>query len=176
MNKVELSGFARLNEYLVKNSEGEQILRIEERSKGLSTRFLSTVRRSFEMVVFQGNREYIRLQKPFRLTNHKVDIHDDHSLLGSVEKSFIENRYIVRDKDQEPCFELSSRIVWARSFNIENMSREEVGVIEKKWPDNIKRLVKSDNFFGMKIDRELSVEYKKILLGAIILIDFIHFN
>ncbi|GEN45971.1 phospholipid scramblase-related protein [Alkalibacillus haloalkaliphilus] len=105
-----------------------------------------------------------------------MDIHDDEGLLGSIEKSFIENRYIVRDKDQEPCFELSSSIVWARSFNIENMSREEVGVIEKKWPDNINRLVKSDNFFGMKIDHQLSVEYKKILLGAIILIDFIHFN
>ncbi|GEN45970.1 LURP-one-related/scramblase family protein [Alkalibacillus haloalkaliphilus] len=59
LNKVELSGFARLNEYLVKNGEGEQILRIEERSKRISTRLLSSVRRSFEMVVFQGDREYI---------------------------------------------------------------------------------------------------------------------
>ena len=83
--------------------------------------------------------------------------------------------YSVRDPHGKEIFKLFGPFFKPWTFKI-MQNENEVGVITKKWSGFLKEGFTDADNFGMSFPREWSKEIKALFLGAIFLIDFVHFE
>jgi len=174
-----LTGFETKNKYAVLDPQGQPLLlAAEEGGSFLLRNFLKSARPFTIHVLDASGQAVLRMHRPFRFYFHKLDVFDaGGTLLGTIQKRFTLARrvYSVLDPAGEEVFQLFGPILHPWTFEVRVDGRP-IGKIVKKWSGLTKEaFTKADNF-GAGFPADLDVRAKALLLGAVFLIDFVHFE
>ena len=174
-----LTGFETRNRYAVSDARGAQLyLAAEESGNFLIRQFLKSLRPFTVRVVTPDGQDVLCLQRPFRFYFHRLDVFDaSGQLLGSVEKRFslLRRIYSVQDAAGNERFQLFGPILHPWTFEI-RCQEEPIGKITKKWSGLAKEAFTDADNFGVTFPADLPVELKGVFLGAVFLVDFVHFE
>lgn len=177
-----LTGFETRNKYNIMDSWGNQIFEAEEESGSFTTvltRFLLTHLRPFTISIFsQGGIELFVFKRPFRFFFHELDICKPNGMvLGKLIRRFAIFRriYTVLDRNGREIYQLFGPIFRPWTFFIKK-DDQELGKIVKKWSGFAKETFTDADNFGINFPKGLDVNQKAIFLGAVFLIDFVHFE
>lgn len=173
------SGFETRNKYLVTDSSGWQLyMAVEEGGSMLLKIFLKALR-PFEMTIITFNGQPIlRLKRPFRFYFHQLNVFDSQgNQLGEIQKRFslFHRLYSVRDSSGEEMFQLFGPILHPWTFEIRKNNRE-YGKITKRWSGLLKESFTDADNFGVTFPIEWDITWKALFMGAVFLIDFVHFE
>ena len=174
-----LTGYETRNKYAVLDASGKLLYLAAEVEGSFWLRNIFKSIRPFTINIMtpDGNR-VLALQRPLRFFLHKLDIFDSGlTRLGTVQRRFsiLRRHYSVLDGLGHEVFQLFGPILHPWTFII-RIPGSEIGKITKKWSGLFKEaFTKADNF-GVTVPAELDVNRKSLLLGAVFLIDFVHFE
>ena len=172
------TGYETQNRYEVHLEDGVTLHAAEVGSGFLSRNFLNQMR-PFEVLVADGSDKVcMKVTRPFRFIFHEVKVSNPAGvILGRVVRRFrVLNRlYEVKDAEGQTLFQIKGPIFKPWTFYIEN-AQGEVGVITKKWSGFFKEALTDADNFGLKLGCEIPADQKAVLLGAVFLIDFVHFE
>ncbi len=174
-----LSGFETKNKYVVSDMSGNRMyLAAEEAGSTLLRLFLKALRPFTLVVLTESNQVVLRVIRPFRFYFHRAEIVDAQGKsLGVIQKRFslLRRIYSVLNSSGKEVFQLLGPILHPWTFNIKN-NDVEYGKITKKWSGLLKEgLTDADNF-GVVFPKEWDIKLKALFLGAVFLIDFVHFE
>lgn len=79
------------------------------------------------------------------------------------------------DATGQECFQLLGPLLKPWTFLIRAGGRE-IGRITKKWTGLVKESLSDTDNFALSFPAELQLDHKGVLLGAVFLIDFVHFE
>jgi Zn-finger nucleic acid-binding protein/uncharacterized protein YxjI len=175
-----LSGFEVANRYRIQ--AGNEYYTAEEKSTGfasLITRTFLSSMRPFEINIWDAeNQHVLTLIRPLRAYFHEVRIDDvKHNKLGRVQRRFaiINKRYSVYNAHDKEILSINGPLIRPWTFFI-NRNGREIGRISKKWSGLMKEMYTDADSFGIKFPKSLDNKTKCLLLGAVFLIDFLHFE
>ena len=172
------TGLETQNRYEVFPESGNPLYAAEVGTGFLSRNFLKQMR-PFEVLIADAAQNVrLKVNRPFRMFFHEVSVSDSAGVhLGRVVKrfTFFNRRYEVKDANDRTLYELKGPFFKPWTFRIEN-ALGQTGVITKKWSGFFKEAMTDADNFGLKLDKDVPVEQKAVLLGAVFLIDFVHFE
>ncbi|MFC1769513.1 phospholipid scramblase-related protein [Nitrospirota bacterium] len=173
------TNFETMNTYSVMDATGNELYAAAEYGGSWFLRVLLKAYRPFkiQVVALRGG-SVLELHRPFRFYFHHMDIMDAGGrLLGTIEKqfSFARRKYLVKDSSGNTVYELFGPILKPWTFFIQIGDRE-LGKITKKWSGLLKEGFTDADNFGIEFPDEADVNRKALLLGAVFLIDFVHFE
>jgi hypothetical protein len=101
----------------------------------------------------------------------------DDKLIGRFKKRFsiIRKKYSVFDADDNEPYQLFGPLFRPWTFVIKN-DGQEFGKITKQWSGLLKESFTDADNFGVEFPENWSVTLKALFLGAVFLIDFVHFE
>lgn len=176
-------GFETRNKYTVMDSMNHLLFEAEEEGGSFTTvlkRIFLTRWRPFTMDLFTSEGEGVFcLKRPFRFYFHEIEIRTSNGIpLGTVRRRFslVRRIYSVLDRNGNEIFRLFGPILHPWTFLIRKENEEEIGKITKKWSGLLKETFTDADNFGVTFPRDLPLEKKALLLGAVFLIDFVHFE
>jgi uncharacterized protein YxjI len=174
-----LSGFEGSNKYVVSDEGGHELFyAVEEPGSVLARLFLKAYRPFAIDVVNRAGEKLLRIERPFRFYFHTAQIFDGSGrLIGTLERHFSIPRrlYSVLSSNGAKLFDLFGPLLHPWTFNIQENGRE-LGMIQKKWSGLLKEGFSDADNFGVTFPRDWPVEKKTLALGAVFLIDFVHFE
>ena len=174
-----LSGFETKNKYIISDDHGEQLGYAAEVGGSLLARWFLKALRPFSIALLdEYGEEVLRIQRPFRFYFHTAEILDgEGNVLGTIKRqfSFLRRIYTVYDSSDNDSFELFGPILHPWTFNIRE-DGQDVGKITKKWSGLLKEGFTDADNFGVEFPHEWDKRLKAIFLGAVFLIDFVHFE
>ena len=174
-----LTGFETKNKYEVSDQDGNSLYFAAEVGGSLLLRlFLKALRPFTVMVVDSESRTIIEIRRRFRFYFHEADIVDaDGQLLGQITKRFtlVRRVYTISDASGEEIFRLFGPLLKPWTFQI-MQDEVEQGRITKKWSGLAKEAFTDADNFGVTFPRDWDPSIKAIFLGAVFLIDFVHFE
>ncbi len=173
-----LSGFETRNNYRVVDPSGEEVLLVGEEPGSVLVRLFLKAARPFTLRAVSGGETALVLRRPFRFYFSHLDVLDGSGArLGSVTREFAVLRrvYTVRDASERELFTLFGPLFRPWTFQIMSDGRE-VGLIQKQWSGMMKEAFSDADNFGVTFPRDADPETKSLLLGAVFLIDFVHFE
>ena len=170
------------NKYMVMDASGNPLYMAAEWEGSFFTRNMLKSLRPFTIYIMpldgSDSTRVLALQRPFKFYLHKLEIFDrDWNLLGTIQRQFsiLRRKYSVLNSSGYEVFQLFGPILHPWTFIIQIKGRE-VGKITKKWSGFLKEaFTKADNF-GITFPVGLDATQKSLLLGAVFLIDFVHFE
>lgn len=167
------------NEYLVMDSRGENLYYAQELAGDFFMKMWLRSFRPFKMsIVDTSGQTVLTLDRPFRFYYHEINIYDANgSMLGRIKKEFsmFERIYYIYNASGKQILGLYGPIFRPWTFLIKFRGTE-VGKIVKKWSGITKETFTTADNFGIQFPRNMNLEHKAILLGAVFLIDFVHFE
>jgi len=174
------TGFEGRNRYAVLAPSGELIFAAGEEGGSLLARWFLKAWRPFTLQVLacKDRSSVLRIQSPFRFYFREVSVYDaDGRLLGVVKRRFalLRRIYSVQDASGRECCRLFGPILHPWTFEIRD-GRGVHGKITKKWSGLLKEGFTDADDFGVLFPAEWDPEIKAVLLGAVFLIDFVHFE
>jgi len=174
-----LTGFEARNRYEIMDTSGQMLYTAAELEGSFWTRVLLKAIRPFTIYIMeQGGRRVLILDRPFTFYFHRLEILDpNRRILGTIQRRFsiLRRKYSVLDDLGMEIFQLYGPILHPWTFIIRIGDRE-VGKITKKWSGLLKEaFTKADNF-GITFPTGIDLIRKSLLLGAVFLIDFVHFE
>ncbi|MBF0227547.1 MAG: scramblase [Desulfobacterales bacterium] len=144
----------------------------------LSRLFIGNLR-PFTMEIYnRDGQKALSLERPFRFYFHKLEIyHANGELLGTVRRRFgiLRRHYIIFDAFDRELFTLLGPILHPWTFNIFQKGIEN-GKITKKWSGLFKEAFSKADNFGVEFPNKAGTTQKALLMGAVFLIDFVHFE
>jgi uncharacterized protein YxjI len=174
-----LSGFETKNKYVVSDMSGNRMyLAAEEAGSTLLRLFLKALRPFTLVVLTESNQVVLRVIRPFRFYFHRAEIVDSQGKsLGVIQKRFslLRRIYSVLNSSGKEVFQLLGPILHPWTFNIKN-NDVEYGKITKKWSGLLKEGFTDADNFGVVFPKEWDIKLKALFLGAVFLIDFVHFE
>ena len=174
-----LSGFEGTNRYVVSDEHGHELFyAVEEPGSVLARLFLKAYRPFAIDVVNRAGEKLLRIERPFRFYFHTAQIFDGSGkLIGTLERHFSIPRrlYSVLSSNGAKLFDLFGPLMHPWTFNIQENGRE-LGMIQKKWSGLLKEGFSDADNFGVTFPLDWPVEKKTLALGAVFLIDFVHFE
>ncbi len=174
-----LSGFETKNKYTVSDENGRQLyLAAEEGGSLMLQLFLRALRPFTISVLTEDGRDVLKVKRPFRFYFHRAEIIDAQGeFLGTIEKRFslLRRIYSVYDQKGEEVFQLFGPILHPWTFHIKKDGQEQ-GKITKKWSGLLKEGYTDADNFGVIFPAEWDNKLKGLFLGAVFLIDFVHFE
>jgi hypothetical protein len=120
----------------------------------------------------------LRVVRPFRFYFHRAEVIDSQGQsLGAIERRFsiLRRIYSVLDSSGQEVFQLFGPILHPWTFEIRSEGIE-YGKITKKWSGLVKESFTDADNFGVVFPEEWDVKLKALFLGAVFLIDFVHFE
>ena len=178
-----LSGFETRNRYVILSEVGDERYFAAEEKGSLLLRLFLKAFRPFTIVVTRTDGGVVlRLERPFRFYFHKIDVRDAQGkLLGTIEREFsvLRRLYRVSDATGNATCQLYGPLLRPWTFQIRERLggiERESGKISKKWSGVLKEAFTAADNFAVQMPPGKSVEAKSVLLGAVFLIDFIHFE
>ena len=178
-----LSGFETRNRYVILSELGDELYFAAEEKGSLLLRWFLKALRPFTILVTRTDGgAVLRLERPFRFYFHKIDVRDAQGkLLGTVEREFsvLRRLYRVSDATGSVTCQLYGPLLHPWTFQIRERVgdiEQESGKITKKWSGALKEAFTAADNFAVEMPPGKSVEAKSVLLGAVFLIDFIHFE
>ncbi len=174
-----ITGFETKNKYKIFNSTGEELFfAFEDKSNWFIRQLLKNARPFTMLITDKSSVTVLKIVKPFRWFFPEVTIFDaQEKTIGSIKKkfTFFRRLYLVYDSaDHETC-KLFGPILKPWTFQIMENERE-VGKITKKWSGAMKEMFTTADNFGAEFPIAWSNEKKCIALGAVFLIDLVHFE
>ena len=174
-----LSGFETKNKYVVSDEAGNRMYYAAEEGGSVLLRLFLKALRPFTIVVLtESNQVVLRVIRPFRFYFHQADIVDSQGKsLGVLQKRFslLRRKYSVLDSSGKEIFQLFGPILKPWTFIIKNNDIE-YGKITKEWSGLLKEGFTDADNFGVVFPKEWDVKLKALFLGAVFLIDFVHFE
>ncbi|MBI2336021.1 MAG: scramblase [Deltaproteobacteria bacterium] len=174
-----LTGFEQRNRYLITNEQGESLGAAAEVKGSTLLRLFLKGSRPFEIHILdlQGQ-VLLKLKRPFRWIHHEVFIYNPQDrLLGSIYKRFVLFRrlYEVRNTQGATLYEIHGPLLKPWTFEVKK-SDQICGKITKRWGGLLKEAFTDSDKFGIQFPDRCEANEKAVLLGAVFLIDFIHFE
>ncbi len=174
-----ITDFETRNRYTVFSSDGNPLfLAAEEEGSFLLRWFLKALRPfSIRILDMQGE-SVLSLHRPFRFYFHVAEIFDNQGkLVGTIKRKFsiLRRIYSVNDPSEQEMYQLFGPLFHPWTFNIYQDNRE-VGHITKKWSGLLKETFTDADNFGITFPSDANTNQKSVLLGAVFLIDFVHFE
>ncbi len=174
-----LIGFEGKNKYAVLDTNGNELyLAVEEGGFFLFRWWLKALRPFTIAIRTLENRPALTVQRPFRFYFHQANISDAQGiLLGSVKRRFaiIRRKYSVYDANENEVYQLFGPLLRPWTFFIRK-DDEEFGKITKKWSGLLKEGFTDADNFGVTFPAQWDAKAKALFLGAVFLIDFVHFE
>jgi len=140
--------------------------------------FLKSLR-PFEISIrAYDNRLVLRVVRPFRFYFHQLNIFDSQGeLIGTIQKQFslLRRIYSVLDSLGNELFQIFGPLLHPWTFEIKK-GVDQYGKITKKWSGLLKEGFTDADNFGVTFPREWDTKIKALFLGAVFLIDFVHFE
>ncbi len=177
-----LTGFETKNKYDVMDHFSNPLLEAQEDGDSaltIITRFFLKALRPFTMHLFspQGTGLF-KLTRPFRFYFHELDVSQSNGApLGKIKRRFalLRRIYSVVDRNGNETFELFGPLLHPWTFQIKR-GGQELGKITKKWSGLVKESFTDADNFGIIFPNGIDISQKAVLLGAVFLIDFVHFE
>lgn len=174
-----LTGFETRNRYAISDVSGNRLyLAAEEAGSMLLRWFLKALRPFTIAVLTESGQVILRVNRPFRFYFHRADVVDSQGqTIGVIERRFsvLRRIYSVRDSSGKEIFQLFGPILHPWTFQIKK-DGDEYGKITKKWSGLVKESFTDADNFGVMFPAEWEVKLKALFLGAVFLIDFVHFE
>jgi len=176
------AGFETKNKYRVVGEGGEELFYAAETSTGLFSvllRLWLKAARPFTMqVIGRDGSIVLKLHRPFRFVFHRLEISDGQGhLLGVVQKrwSWVRRIYDVLDGQDNARLRLFGPLFRPWTFEVRK-GEAEAGLIQKKWSGALKEMFTDADNFALELGDSLDLDERTLLLGAVFLIDFVHFE
>ncbi len=174
------TGIEVKNSYTVANEQGDPIYKALEEGGSFFTRMFLRSTRPFTINIYDmQDKLVLKLKRTFKWIFHHLDVlTPEGALIGSVDWrfKFVVKRYTVSDASGNELFELKSPLTKPWTLMIISPNYGEQGMIQKKWSGLGKELfTKADNFM-LELPANWEKEKRALLLGAVFLIDFVHFE
>lgn len=174
-----LTDFETKNKYIVRSESGAELYWAAEEGGSIILRLFLKALRPFTVVVLNADKDVlIRIKRPFRFYFHEAMVVDNSGeLLGRFKKRFsiIRKKYSVFDANDNEIYQLFGPLFRPWTFVIKN-DGEEFGKITKKWSGLLKESFTDADNFGVEFPANWNVKLKALFLGAVFLIDFVHFE
>lgn len=194
--KVELLeaflDFEGNNKYVVTNSMGQQVYFMAENTDCCTRQFCGNMR-PFEMTVLDNHqREVVHFSRPLKCDNclpccclQELEVFSPPgTLIGYVKQNwtFCRPNFTIYAADKTtPIIKIRGPFCTLKccsdvKFDVLTTSDENVGEIRKQWTGLVKEAFTDADNFGITFPMDLDVKVKATLLGALVLIDFLHFE
>ena len=174
-----LTGFETKNKYAISDTSGQSLyLAAEEAGSTLLRWFLKALRPFTVVVVTEAGQEVLRVIRPFRFYFHRAEVVGSQGQpLGVIERRFsvLRRVYSVLDRSGTEIYQLFGPILHPWTFQIRK-DGVDCGKITKKWSGLMKESMTDADNFGVMFPADGDVESKALILGAVFLIDFVHFE
>jgi uncharacterized protein YxjI len=174
-----LTGFETKNRYAISDVSGSRLYLAAEEAGSMLLRWFLKALRPFTIAVLTENGQVIlRVVRPFRFYFHRAEVVDSQGQsIGVIERRFsvLRRIYSVLDTSGEEVFQLFGPLLHPWTFQIKN-DGVEYGKITKKWSGLMKEGFTDADNFGVMFPAEWDVKLKALFLGAVFLIDFVHFE
>jgi uncharacterized protein YxjI len=177
-----LTGFETKNKYQVMDHLSNPLIEaLEEGDSAMATitRLFLKALRPFTIHLFSpGGTGLFKLTRPFRFYFHELDVCQSNGApLGKIKRRFAMLRriYSVIDCNGNEIFELFGPLLHPWTFQIKK-GGQELGKITKKWSGLVKESFTDADNFGITFPSGIDLSQKAVLLGAVFLIDFVHFE
>jgi uncharacterized protein YxjI len=119
------------------------------------------------------------IERPFRFYFHRCHVAwGDGEEIGVVQRklSFVRRHYALETPDGETIFDIRGAFWKPWTFDVFDDEGEQVAQIKKKWSGIGREVFTDADVFGLEIQAELEPEDKLMLMSAVFLIDFLHFE
>jgi len=174
-----LTGFETKNRYTISDVSGNKLyLAVEEEGSMLLRWFLKALRPFTIAVLAEDGQVALRVMRPFRFYFHRAEVVDSQGQsLGVIERRFsiLRRIYSVLNRSGKEVFQMFGPILHPWTFQIRD-GEVEYGKITKKWSGLLKEGITDADNFGVMFPAEWDVKLKALFLGAVFLIDFVHFE
>jgi hypothetical protein len=174
-----LTNFETKNKYVVSDEAGNMMYYAAEEGGSILLRLFLKALRPFTLVVLtESNQVVLRVIRPLRFYFHQAEIVDSQGKsLGVLQKRFslLQRKYSVLDSSGKEIFQLFGPLLSPWTFIIKNNDAE-YGKITKKWSGLLKEGFTDADNFGVVFPKEWDIKLKALFLGAVFLIDFVHFE
>ena len=174
-----LSGFETRNRYSISDESGRNLyLAAEEAGSPLIRWFLKALRPFTIAVLTEDGQEVLRVARPFRFYFHRAEVVGlQGQPMGVIERRFslLRRVYSFLDRSGAEIYQLFGPVLHPWTFKIRK-DGVECGKITKKWGGLMKEGFTDADSFGVMFPADGDVESKALLLGAVFLIDFVHFE
>ncbi|MCP4625674.1 MAG: scramblase [bacterium] len=177
-----LTGFETKNRYEVMDHFNNPLIEAQEEGDSALatiTRLFLKALRPFAMHLFSTDGTGLfKLTRPFRFYFHELDVcRSNGAHLGKIKRRFaiLRRIYAVVDRNGNEIFELFGPLLRPWTFQIKK-GGQELGKITKKWSGLVKESFTDADNFGITFPSGIDLSQKAVLLGAVFLIDFVHFE
>lgn len=174
-----LTGFETKNKYAVADTSGGLLYGAGEEGGSTLARWFLKAHRPFTICVLSEEGEVVlQVRRPFRFYFHRAEVVDGEGrVLGAIEKRFslLRRVYAVLDSSGQEAFQLFGPLLHPWTFEIRR-GEATLGKITKEWSGLMKEGFTDADNFGVTFPAEWDVKLKALFLGAVFLIDFVHFE
>ena len=174
-----MTGFEQKNKYVVADPSGNELFAAVEEGGSMILRFFLKALRSFEINIYTFEKKLVlKLKRPFRFYFHELHISDAQgNPLGTIQRRFtiLRRKYSVLSNSGDEILQLFGPILHPWTFIIKK-DDDELGKITKKWSGLMKEGFTDADNFGVTFPAGMDIKTKSLLLGAVFLIDFVHFE
>ena len=174
-----VTGFETKNKYAVCDESGQQLYFAAEKKGSLLLRWFLKASRPFYLEVLNEQGEMIlNVTRPFRFFFHRATVRDSAgNVLGVIEKKFslVRRKYSVLDQNEREIYQLYGPMLKPWTFIIRD-DNNEYGKITKEWSGLLKESFTDADNFGVTFPYDWDIAKKGLFLGAVFLIDFVHFE
>lgn len=171
-------GFETSNRYSILTDGGSLIADALESSNWISRQFLRGLRPFAMNVTGADGNSLMTLEKGFAFMLHRLEVRDGAGkYIGAIQRKFniFHRDYIIEDPAHRTLFQIAGPIWWPWTFNIMQNGVQK-GLIKKKWSGFFKEGFTDADNFTVTCPSEWDGNVKQLLLAAVLLIDFIHFE
>jgi uncharacterized protein YxjI len=171
-------GYESKNRYSINNG---QYLAMEEGGSLIAYLLRWWLRglRPFTLRVLSSRDNLVfKLHRPFRFYFHKLEVYlPSGRRIGTILRrfNFLTRRYCVYDNTGREIYQVLGPILRPWTFKIVADGQKK-GFIQKKWSGMFKETFSDADNFGVEFPKGINVNKKALLLGAVFLIDFLHFE
>ncbi len=176
-----LTPFETRNKYAVSDAtSGDEIYFCAEEAGSSLVRTILKAMRPFRLsVLSSGGQPVLTITRPFRFYFHEAEIADPGSRvpLGKVLRQFslVRRIYSVIDSSGTEICQIFGPMLRPWTFNI-LVNGAEFGQIQKKWSGLLKEGFTDADNFGVTFPPQFGSRQRALILGAVFLIDFAHFE
>lgn len=174
-----VTGFETRNKYVVTDISGDRLYLAGEESGSILLRWFLKALRPFTIsILTEDGQPIFQIKRPFRFYFHRAEIVDfKGQTIGAIERRFsiLRRIYSVLDDSEREVLQLFGPLLHPWTFEIRHNGKE-YGKITKKWSGLLKEGFTDADNFGVTFPEDWDGKLKVLLLGAVFLIDFVHFE